>query len=408
MTFPYKKLSSKEFRLLRPVLASPREISFIVEQVPRQHAPSYTAVSYTWGIDNPTETIQLNGRPFRVRPNLWSCLYYLILEAKKGNRWTHLWVDAICIDQTNDQERNAQVRLMDEIYRNASCVSVWLGLAPAADEYMHNRHGPIKIFDQEPFDWDEEMARLASRPYWSRFWVIQEFLLGEQVELYCSGNRIEWSLFQDILGNKAGVNLLSDTPQGAMFRAPTNLQPAVSLLVGRHPDRHPEFLLPLHELLLRHRRSECKDPRDRVFALLGLITTEERGFLERVFPNYTLSHEVVVIITLGHVKHFSVLAGETIDFNQLILALGIESEGRKETLLQRAERFDYLGISAYNISTFVDDMRMEDIIDAAVISTNNEQLDHTGNNFGCFVILVIVCVLSVLGSAYFGFTIRNL
>ncbi len=167
MTFSYTKLSSKEFRLLRPVFANPQEISLRVEQVQRQHAPSYTAVSYTWGDDNPTEIIQLNGQSFHVRPNLWSCLYCLSLEANRQIMWTHIWVDAICIDQTNDQERNAQVRLMDTIYRNASSVSGWLGLVPAADEYkyMHNPHRPIKTFDQEPFEWDKEIASLARRLY---------------------------------------------------------------------------------------------------------------------------------------------------------------------------------------------------------------------------------------------------
>jgi len=41
------------------------------------------------------------------------------------------------------------------------------------------------------------------------FWVIQEFLLGRDVQLYCSGNRIDWLLFQDILGRETNVNFLS-------------------------------------------------------------------------------------------------------------------------------------------------------------------------------------------------------
>ncbi|PVH98072.1 heterokaryon incompatibility, partial [Periconia macrospinosa] len=141
---------------------------------PRTRATRYTAVSYTWGDGAPTESIFINGQHFSVRSNLWSCLYYMGQDRRAG--WTHLWVDAICIDQGNDQERSAQVRVMDVIYRNAFSVSVWLGLPPSAERYRVLSE-PIKTFDDDDFDWFDSVQELANRPYWGRFWVIQEFLL---------------------------------------------------------------------------------------------------------------------------------------------------------------------------------------------------------------------------------------
>ncbi|KAK4122980.1 heterokaryon incompatibility, partial [Parathielavia appendiculata] len=141
----------------------------------------YTAVSYVWGNDEALEHIILNGRRFRVRSNLWSCLY-----CEPGRRY--LWVDAICIDQSNHAERNVQVRRMDQTYRDAACVSVWLGLPTIPRDIMMLHPDPplAKTNEIESFEWCDAIADLANRPYWSRFWVVQEFLLAQQVVLYCS------------------------------------------------------------------------------------------------------------------------------------------------------------------------------------------------------------------------------
>lgn len=110
MAYTYdQSIPSSHLRLLRPVSISHTRLSFDIVTVQRANASLYTAVSYTWGTDDPTETIQLNGRAFRVRPNLWSCLHYIGQAARK-QRWNYLWVDAICIDQGNIQERNEQVK----------------------------------------------------------------------------------------------------------------------------------------------------------------------------------------------------------------------------------------------------------------------------------------------------------
>jgi len=164
MKFTYSSLGSNELRLLRTIPgADDRDLRF---DVPRDTAPLYTAVSYTWGDDKPTEVVHLNGQIFHIRLNLWSCLYYLNLYARH-EVWKHIWVDAICINQANDSKRNAQVRLMDKTYSNAACVSVWLGLVPAAEKYMTIWPEPINTFDDEGFDWAESIVNLANRPYWS-------------------------------------------------------------------------------------------------------------------------------------------------------------------------------------------------------------------------------------------------
>lgn len=341
-TYP-SSVGSNEVRLLRPVSADHRTLHFTVLSVSRVAAPPYTAVSYTWGDEKASEIIYLNRRAFYVRPNLWSCLYYLSLGTHNAAWWKYIWVDAICINQNHDTERNAQVRLMDQTYRDAACVSVWLGLVTPPEIYMAQwpKSIPIKTIDTDGFDWREAIADLANRPYWSRFWVIQEFLLGRHVVLYCSGNVIQWDDFKTILCDEAGIDEFS------IEYGKNSTHGALPLVMARHIDKHPEILQPLHSLLIDHRSSKCKDPRDRVFALLGLIPLDERDLLGRFFPDYTITEDHVLIITLAHLMHFdslSRLKTITPDSEELFLGLEIDSKVQRRRLLRRAKDFPYLDL----------------------------------------------------------------
>lgn len=409
MDFAHSPLRSDGIRLLLPTGTSPQNLYFRVQEFCRENAPPYTAVSYTWGDERATKVIYLNGKVFRVRPNLWSCLYYLSLHAKH-QPWDYIWADAICIDQTNNPERNVQVRFMDATYRHATCVSVWLGLMPfPQDLHLVNEGGSIMTFDDEGFDWTDAMDDVANRPYWSRFWVIQEFLLGQNVELYCSGSRIDWLYFQEVLGRTAGMEMeiLDSTSYGAISNGPAPLHAALPLVMGRHPDRHPEFLQPLHDLLVSHRRSQCKDPRDRVFALLGLVTPDERAFLERYFPDYTLSEDSVITITLGHLMDIN-LQHITTDSEQIFLGLGVESRTRRSKLLRRAERFDYVGgdgnttyLQMMEAEAEWESIEDEDTHETVEFGTW-QALGNCGSRFGGTIAGFILVTLVVALLRYFG------
>jgi len=88
---------------------------------------TYSALSYAWGEAQEQRFIQLNGKPFAVSPNLLQAL-----EAIR-NRDIELlvWVDAVCINQMEVAERNHQVTMMGDIYRNAKSVLAWIGPALA-------------------------------------------------------------------------------------------------------------------------------------------------------------------------------------------------------------------------------------------------------------------------------------
>lgn len=353
-SFTYQsRIDSTWLRLLQPVTISRQILSFRIIQVPRVAAANYSAVSYTWGNQPPSKVILLDGQEFHVRPNLWSCLYYLGLS-HRASGISFFWVDAICINQNDDVEKTAQVRMMDQIYRGAAFVSVWLGLVTQPDHVSVIGNGePITILESDALDLQESLADLSNRPYWSRVWVIQEFLLARHIQLHCSNWSFNVDDFKDILFREVGIDQFSDDPLPMISRESQlgpNAHAALPLTYGRHIDRHPDFLQPLYRLLIEHRKSQCSDPRDKVFGLLGLVTMDERELLDLYFPNYELSEEHILIITLAHLTQYGPLVTsrrgqETITSRSadLFEALGVGSLAKRERLLRRASKLDYIG-----------------------------------------------------------------
>ena len=95
----------------------------MIEHVPLAEAPPYNAMSYTWDASHSTRRIELNGARFLIGSNL----YHFLERLRSPTQRRALWVDAICINQTSDADKNIQVRMMGEICRAAVQVQVWLG-----------------------------------------------------------------------------------------------------------------------------------------------------------------------------------------------------------------------------------------------------------------------------------------
>jgi hypothetical protein len=112
-------------------------------------------------------------------------------------------------------------------------------------------------------------------------------------------------------------------------------------------DRYPELMQPLYDLLVLHHQVQYKEPRDRVFALLGLVKAEERRMLGRFFPDYAMAEDHVLIITLAHPTQYTfelALADRepiTPNSEEIFLGLGVKSKTRRRSLLRRAKHLDY-------------------------------------------------------------------
>jgi hypothetical protein len=83
----------------------------------------YEALSYTWGDPKIVHYIQLDEHQFGITSNLMSALLPLRLRDKLRL----LWINAVCINQLDNDEETRQVMLMRKIYEHALRVLVWLG-----------------------------------------------------------------------------------------------------------------------------------------------------------------------------------------------------------------------------------------------------------------------------------------
>jgi hypothetical protein len=92
--------------------------------------PVYVALSYTWGDPQDTEIITVGESSVSVTRNLHSALKHL--QYDKTVRI--IWIDALCINQSDNEEKSRQVQLMGQIYQRATFVSIWLGPADTTSD----------------------------------------------------------------------------------------------------------------------------------------------------------------------------------------------------------------------------------------------------------------------------------
>jgi hypothetical protein len=131
----------------------------------------YEALSYVWGDPDETRPISIHGNRFNVTVNLYAALSRL----RNHSIERILWIDAICINQENQLEKEYQIQSMPRIYGQAERVVVWLG--EAADDsdlaFEEIRNVQVKGADIRSDDDPIVSAVLAllQRPWFRRIWV---------------------------------------------------------------------------------------------------------------------------------------------------------------------------------------------------------------------------------------------
>ena len=159
----------------------------------------FLAVSYCWGSSKKRVPLFVDGQNVTIPQTA----AIAIQKLSKGSSYP-LWIDAVCIDQNNLQEKSQQVNMMKEVYSMAISVSIWLGSAErstadaiASIEKIHqqcleaigglehlNTHlygiGGFKYSDAPlpDCDWPALQAFYAAQ-WFGRLWVIQEIGLAK-------------------------------------------------------------------------------------------------------------------------------------------------------------------------------------------------------------------------------------
>ncbi|KAK5115392.1 hypothetical protein LTR85_009852 [Meristemomyces frigidus] len=177
----------------------------------------YQALSYTWGPSNEARNLNLKilaqSESFYIpiRRNLEAALRQL-RDTEQPSFW---WIDALCINQDDGDEKSSQIPLMSLIYSKAVSVCVWLGSEDATSAQaiaFINKCLVLDDFDElvrDSFaskDW-AALSDLMRRPWFNRRWIIQEIALAKQATLYCGKHQVSWRDFADVISLFASKRL---------------------------------------------------------------------------------------------------------------------------------------------------------------------------------------------------------
>lgn len=284
-------------------------------------APKYECLSYVWGAPERTKVITVNDEVLYITPNLENILRHLRLPSQPRP----LWVDAICINQCDPQERSAQVQRMQEIYMSCEKDLVWIGPYESG-EYMYlelemlergiNLMKEIESFgkemvrgeideDADPSQREEWRERLKAPVWgtsgpidpdalhlnyeegralqsilsfsavWDRLWVMQEVSCAPELVLVAGPHTLNWNVISSFLG---------DSQVADAFHAPFShderklVQIAFSTaqviehqrsIVQKMREGYTSTLL---DVLARFRWTNATDARDKIYGLLGLVS----------------------------------------------------------------------------------------------------------------------------------------
>jgi hypothetical protein len=293
----------------------------------------YVSLSYSWGSES-NETareINLNGHSFRVTKNLQAALYFIqntgSLTTAVGSR-VKIWIDAICIQQTDQDEKIREIRRMKKIYGGSLGVVVHLGphlddtdlaidslqlIATELREYISEGDYPPVMHRIGTNDTNRStfiaLSKVLCQPYWRRLLILQELAMSDASTILGYGNRqfqfsdliltskFYWHNVDLILSMVGSENLdfidMNNCNWVVMFVH--ELWDLSRRLEDGLPVTHRHLQLPLD----LSRNGKSKLTHDKVFGLLAILP-DAVGEYMKPFHDYTLpAKEIFVEFTKG-------------------------------------------------------------------------------------------------------------
>ncbi|KAI1179356.1 heterokaryon incompatibility protein-domain-containing protein [Nemania sp. FL0916] len=347
--YPYRQLHGDEFRLLK-ILPGNGIVECVLHQVDFERSEDFIALSYVWGNASETKQILLEGQPFKVTRNLYAFLHELREQNNRGLAFmspdTYYWADAICLDQHNIEEKSHQVPRMIDIYYCTLRVIIWLGPNRSitksakgskaavvssfdASEFIHRDQSADNIVEllfqkaeslgrgwELPDNVEEEesvfretfgesygavliaAAELLRRPWFTRVWTVQEYSLRADSSFLAGRHGVNAYMLLFLLRKLANHHRIIALTDG--YKRISSLDTMNSLWTGKYDfgDRELEPEIPAAECLLEIRSlltsSAATDPRDQLYALLGLVKQFiGKDLPTEMKPDYSLPCDIV-------------------------------------------------------------------------------------------------------------------
>ncbi|KAI1735278.1 heterokaryon incompatibility protein-domain-containing protein [Xylaria scruposa] len=271
-----------ETRILLITATNPIKLSFEYASMIDDHLEPFQAISWCWGAAGSTTQITVDGHSLSIPASAYEVILELCVPQKKKR----VWIDAICINQDDIDERSQQVATMEAIYRKASMTLVWLGkddgttknamnMIEKIDRWRHVGHpeNPDPVDDlrraqtgEDAFPVDIEwgaIASLFSAAWFTRFWIIQEVALSKHTHVFRGKYGMCWAYF----GKTAHFIVHNTFHEELLNTGMSGLYNAVMIARLSAGTADPLIFLELSSAF------EATDPRDRVFAMYGVLPT---------------------------------------------------------------------------------------------------------------------------------------
>lgn len=262
----------------------------------------FEAVSYAWGDVNKTGSILMDSNPVSVTISLEAALRHFRFQ----DRPRTLWIDYLCINQCDIEERNHQVAKMGNIYGFAKGVLMWPGeetpdsaVGMKVFGYFANKPQPQShpVWQDYPSSvMRASLLDIMQRSWFQRMWVVQEVGRSRFATLICGRHEVKWkstdvNAVERYMRMIKFAEILSQWEQ--MGLATVNMQPLLDMLdlqIGQQLDRTcgttirtpPDILDVAYSM--RHRL--CTDRRDKLYAILGLSGYHHQ---HQFVPNHNLT-----------------------------------------------------------------------------------------------------------------------
>ncbi|KAI0109146.1 heterokaryon incompatibility protein-domain-containing protein [Nemania sp. FL0031] len=258
----------------------------------------YTALSYVWGDLTLCDNILIDNCELGITKNLSAALR----DLRDTSRAHRVWADAICIDQKNDAEKSNQVALMGEIYSGATHTVIYLGphnlYVDAIIEWVKQHvdsdnpqvisQNSLVLFKDESTGGDVSLIDMALdsllvNPWFRRIWVLQELVLSKEPWVQCGRKRVRWInlcrlLFPQLKWHRESTRTYRETDLETMDNLRIRYQRVRSnygsdLVPTQLEEEEDE--LSLQRILECRKGCQVSDPRDVVFAHMGIISDRQ-------------------------------------------------------------------------------------------------------------------------------------
>ncbi|KAK4206775.1 heterokaryon incompatibility protein-domain-containing protein [Rhypophila decipiens] len=305
----------------------------IIDLDPNSDAPPvYDAVSYTWGGQSPSPDhllfcIGADGSESQVEitENARDALRRFRLSDSVRN----VWVDSVCINQSDLTEKAHQISLMGLVYSQADRVLIWLGhgtdgLGAEICDIL-KEGATFNYRKQEDYDRalafrnrlkDAESARnldqfddiykssliggLLGLPWFQRMWTVQELVLAPRAVFFWGDSSVEWDEMLRCIPNLIGGNKLLATSEIQLYQAlqrllELNKQPGeLRRMMTQPPVPEMASMMPPCIIFSLLRNKQATEPRDKIWAMHGVCSQ-----LQIPLPDPDYSRAIEDVFTLA-------------------------------------------------------------------------------------------------------------